>query len=64
VAEVAPFEPQAFAAAMSTLLADADRRALYRGNCPQVMADTFSLPAAVDKLESLYERLIEARNSG
>lgn len=63
VADVAPFEPQAFADAMSALLADADRRTLYRGNCPQVLADTFSLPAAVDKLECLYERLIEARNT-
>lgn len=61
VAEVTPFEPQAFASAMKELLTNPSRYAQLQGECPRVMADTFSLQATVDRLESLYNQLLAIR---
>ena len=65
VADVVPFDADAFAAAMRRLLTDSDRYARYRANCAQVMADTFSVQAVVDRLEALYARVVrEKRQEG
>lgn len=60
VAEVTPFDAEAFAAAVRRLLSDAELYQRYRQNAPQVLRDTFSVEAAVDRLEALYRRLIAA----
>lgn len=64
VAEVTPFDPQAFASAIRDLLTDPGDYARMKEECPQVMADTFSLQASVDRLEALYYQLAAASSSG
>lgn len=58
VADVVPFDAAAFAGAMGKLLTDSERHQRYRENCQAVMSDTFSLEITVDRLESLYERVM------
>ena len=61
VADVVPFDAVAFAKAMECLLTDRARYDRYRAACPAVMRDTFSLETTVDRLESLYERVVAER---
>lgn len=61
VAEVTPFDADAFATAMRKLLVDKELYQTYQKNCPQVMCDTFSIQASVDKLEALYQRVIDEK---
>ena len=61
VADVVPFDAEAFAEAMERLLMDRARYDRYRAACQVVMRDTFSLEATVDRLESLYERVVAGR---
>ncbi len=63
VADVTPFDAAAFAAAMQRLLTDDERYARYQAACPAVMADTFSIKAVGDQLETLYERVIAKKRS-
>jgi glycosyltransferase involved in cell wall biosynthesis len=58
VADVVPFDAAAFAGAMRRLLTDRERYQRYRDNCQAVMSDTFSLKITVDRLETLYERVM------
>jgi len=58
VADVVPFDSKAFAEAVSNLLSDEVKYQVYKKNCPEVMRDTFSVSAVVDKLENLYERVV------
>jgi glycosyltransferase involved in cell wall biosynthesis len=58
IADVVPFDADAFAGAMKQLLADRERYERYRANGPAVVADTFSIDAVVDRLEAVYERVI------
>ena len=62
VADVVPFDAQAFAMAMESLLTDRVRYETYKANCPMVMADTFSLSVAVDRLENLYTQVIAEKH--
>jgi glycosyltransferase involved in cell wall biosynthesis len=57
VADVVPFDADAFAAAMQRLLTDRERHERYRANCQAVLADTFSIEAVVDRLEAVYRRV-------
>lgn len=61
VADVVPFDPGAFAQAMKRLLTDRERHQRYVENCPDVMRDSFSLEATVDRLEVVYARAVEER---
>jgi glycosyltransferase involved in cell wall biosynthesis len=61
VADVVPFDATAFASAMGRLLTDGERYQRYRENCRSVMRDTFSLEVTVDRLESVYERVVDRR---
>ncbi len=61
VADVVPFDPSAFAQAMKRLLTDRERYQQYVENCPDVMRDSFSLRATVDRLEAVYARAAEGR---
>jgi glycosyltransferase involved in cell wall biosynthesis len=63
VADVTPFDAAAFAAAMQRLLTDRERYARYQTNCPAVMADTFSIQAVGDQLETLYQRVIAEKKA-
>jgi glycosyltransferase involved in cell wall biosynthesis len=63
VAEVVPFDAQAFAEAMKALLFDQDKRNLFKANCQAVSQENFSLKAAVDRLEALYQRVVADRAS-
>ena len=58
VADIVPFDPQAFATAIERLLTDHDRYARYQANCQNVFADTFSIGTVVDHLEAVYQRVI------
>jgi glycosyltransferase involved in cell wall biosynthesis len=57
VAEVVPFNEQAFSFAMKRLLTDHHRYQLYKRNCPKMIADIFSINVTVDRLESVYNRI-------
>lgn len=61
VGDVVPFDPDAFARAMVRLLTDRERHQRYVENCRDVMRDSFSLEATVDRLEAMYERVIKER---
>ena len=58
VADVVPFDADAFASAMDRLLTDHERYERYRANCETMIADTFSIGAVVDRLEAVYRRVI------
>jgi glycosyltransferase involved in cell wall biosynthesis len=58
VADVVPFDATAFAGAMGRLLTSRERYQRYRGNCQALLSDTFSLEITVDRLESLYRRVV------
>jgi glycosyltransferase involved in cell wall biosynthesis len=57
VADVVPFDAQAFAGAMNVLLCDQNRYQKYKMNCRTVIEDTFSILVAVNRLETIYYRL-------
>jgi len=57
VADVVPFDAHAFAGAMKMLLCDQIRYQKYKMNCRTVIEDTFSIQVAVDRLETIYNRL-------
>ena len=61
VAEVVPFDPEAFANAMRLLLTDQERYNRYKSNCKAVLQDTFSIQVAVDRLEAVYQRVIQEK---
>jgi len=61
VADVVPFDADAFAHAMRTLLTDRERCERYRANSGALLAETFSIGAVVDRLEALYARVIAGR---
>ena len=58
VADVVPFEAEAFADAMGALLTDRERRERYRANSEGLLTDAFSVEAVVDRLEAVYARII------
>jgi glycosyltransferase involved in cell wall biosynthesis len=64
VADVVPFDADAFAAAMERLLTDHERHERYRRNSQSVIADTFSIEAVVDRLETVYERVVAEKQKG
>jgi glycosyltransferase involved in cell wall biosynthesis len=64
VAEVVPFDAGAFAAAIDRLLVDQPRCQRYRANGPALVTGTFSLTAVVDRLETVYQRVIAAKGGG
>ena len=61
VAEVVPFDPEAFANAMRLLLTDQERYNRYKSNCKAILEDTFSLQVVVDRLEAVFQRVIEEK---
>ena len=61
VAEVVPFDPEAFTNAMRLLLTDQERYNRYKSNCKAVLQDTFSIQIAVDRLEAVYQRVIQEK---
>jgi glycosyltransferase involved in cell wall biosynthesis len=61
VGDVVPFDASAFAAAMQRLLIDRKRYNRYCANCHEMIANTFSIEAVVDHLESIYQRVIAER---
>jgi glycosyltransferase involved in cell wall biosynthesis len=61
VADVVPFDPGPFAQAMKRLLTDRERYQRYSENCPDLMRDSFSLEATVDRLEAVYALAVEER---
>jgi glycosyltransferase involved in cell wall biosynthesis len=57
IADVTPFDADAFASAMGWLLTDEERYTRYRHNCQEMLNGTFSIEAVVDRLEAVYRRL-------
>jgi len=58
IADVVPFDASAFATAMQELLDNRERYDRYHRNCRQMMEDHFSIGAVVNRLETLYERVV------
>lgn len=58
VAEVVPFDAQAFADGMRLLLTDRNRYDRYKTNCKAMVADHFSIQAVADRLEVVYQRVV------
>jgi glycosyltransferase involved in cell wall biosynthesis len=56
VAEVVPFDAQAFAQSIDFLFANPQRMLELKHNCAKVLSDTFSIHAVVDRLEQVYQR--------
>jgi glycosyltransferase involved in cell wall biosynthesis len=61
VADVVPFDADAFALAMERLLTDEERCQQYRVNSKDLLEKEFSVRAVVDRLEAVYNRLIAER---
>lgn len=61
VADVVSFDAPRFGDAMHGLLEDKDRYRYYKENCEEILRDTFSLSAVVDRLEALYERVVSEK---
>jgi glycosyltransferase involved in cell wall biosynthesis len=62
VATITPFDPELFAIAMDELLSNQEKYEIYKGNCPSLIKDVFSLEAVVDQLEELYKRAVVSNN--
>ncbi len=60
-AEVVSFDAQLFAEAMKRVLSDAGLREKYRTGCAALAQEVFSVTAAVNRLERLYQAVL-ARN--
>jgi len=58
VADVVPFDPQLFAAAMEALLKDREKYIRYKKNCATLSEKLFSIKTTVDRLEELYQTAI------
>lgn len=63
IADVVSFNAEKFARAMERLLKDQQRYERYQGNCSELLHDTFNLSSVVDRLEKLYERVVEENYS-
>lgn len=63
IADVVPFDADAFALGMRKLLTDKKLYSKYKSNCGIMMKDTFSIEAVVDRLVSLYQRLANEKRS-
>jgi len=61
IADVEPFDADAFAAGMRRLLTDKAVYEKYKQNCTEMMRDTFSISAVIDRLEKLYQRVISEK---
>jgi glycosyltransferase involved in cell wall biosynthesis len=61
VADVVPFDTDAFAAAIHRLLNDRERYDRYRANCEEMVAETFSVKAVAARLEALYQRALDEK---
>lgn len=59
VADVTPFDCAAFAHAIDHLLQDQETRKRLQSNCAELIQNTFSIKAGVDRLEALYMQLIQ-----
>ena len=59
IADVVPFEAEAFAKAMERMLIDGEHYEKRRSECQSMMKDTFSISAVVDKLECVYEAVVK-----
>lgn len=62
IGEVVPFEAKAFADAMNLLLSDQERYQRYKRNTQKVLMETFSIGAAVDKIEAVYQSVLNKKN--
>jgi glycosyltransferase involved in cell wall biosynthesis len=61
VADITPFDSATFAKAMERLLTDRVRYTRYKFACQSLLRETFSLNGVVDKLETLYQRVIDEK---
>lgn len=58
VAEIVPFDSEAFSDGIRHLLVDQHLYKTYKANCPKLMEEQFSIKSTVDRLEKLYKRVI------
>lgn len=63
IGEVVPFDAQAFADAMDLLLSNHERYQRYKQNTQKVLAETFSIGAVVNKIETVYRNVINDKIS-
>lgn len=62
-ATVTPVDPAAYAVAIDELLHDDALRQQYRAGCAELMATSLSIEAVVDRLESIYEGVLDGRRA-
>ncbi len=63
IGEVVPFEASAFARGIDLLLTNTELHERYEQNTERVLAEQFSISAVADKLESVYQAVIAAKES-
>jgi glycosyltransferase involved in cell wall biosynthesis len=59
IGDVVSFDAKEFADAINRLLSDRKRYEQYKLNTQQVLNDTFSIGAVADKIESIYQNVIQ-----
>ena len=59
VADIVPFDIEAFALGMRRLIVDRNHYSVYKQNCPKLMQEQFSVSSTVNRLESVYRQVIE-----
>lgn len=57
IADVEPFDADAFASGMRKLIIDRDLYAQYQSNCRSMMSNTFSIAAVIDRMLVVYQRI-------
>jgi glycosyltransferase involved in cell wall biosynthesis len=62
VGEVVPFDAQKFAEAIRLLLTDQERYDRYKFNTHALVANTFSIQAVVDRLETVYHSVVAEKD--
>jgi glycosyltransferase involved in cell wall biosynthesis len=61
VADVVPFDAEAFSKAMDMLLNDKEKYALYKTNTKKMLEETFSVDVIVNRIEDLYHRVVDEK---
>jgi len=62
IADIVPFNEEAFSNGMRHLLVNQDHYEKYKQNCNKLMEEEFSVKSTVNKLEKLYQDIIQKSN--
>lgn len=62
VGDVTGFDAAEYSAAIERLLSDRERYQRYKLNCERMMRESFSIESVIDRLEILYQRLLQQKS--